>query len=493
MRSRSVLGLTVPFSAALVLTLVLVSACAASSTDKVPITTKSDEARNEYVQGRNLNEKLQAQDALQHLDRALSLDSGFATAELARANASNTAKDFLAHLNKAVALAPNVSEGERYLILAAEAANNGDVKQQKEYLDKVVAAYPRDERVHFALGGYYFGQQEFPEAVAQYKEATEIAPDYSPAYNLLGYALRSQEDYAGAEQAFQKYIALIPNDPNPYDSYAELLMKMGRFDESIAQYRKALAVNNQFFPSRIGIATDLMYLGKAKESQAALEEAVTVSRNDGEKRQALFCLAVLGSDTGNLPMALKSMDREYAVAEKKNDLPAMAADLQAKGNILLNFAKYDDARLAFEQSQKLVARSDVSAQVKSNAESLLHFNLARVAAGKGDFAAASREADAFQKAAEATGNPLQVKQAHSLRGTIALAQKQYDTATTELLQANQQNPQDLYRLSLAYEGKGDAKSAAQYRAKAAGFNSLPALPYAFVRQKAQATTTAKNG
>ena len=39
-------------------------------------------------------------------------------------------------------------------------------------------------------------------------------------------------NYADAEKAFQKYIELIPKDPNPYDSYAELLLKMGRFDDS---------------------------------------------------------------------------------------------------------------------------------------------------------------------------------------------------------------------------------------------------------------------
>ena len=49
--------------------------------------------------------------------------------------------------------------------------------------------------------------------------------------------------YANAEKAFQKYIELIPKDPNPYDSYAELLLKMGRFEDSIAQYRKALEIH----------------------------------------------------------------------------------------------------------------------------------------------------------------------------------------------------------------------------------------------------------
>ncbi|MDQ3224723.1 MAG: tetratricopeptide repeat protein [Gemmatimonadota bacterium] len=68
----------------------------------------------------------------------------------------------------------------------------------------------------------------------EYRKSVELAPDFAPAYNLLGYALRATADYAEAEKAFKKYIELIPEDPNPYDSYAELLMKMGRFDESIA-------------------------------------------------------------------------------------------------------------------------------------------------------------------------------------------------------------------------------------------------------------------
>src|SRR5438045_5375159 len=33
-------------------------------------------------------------------------------------------------------------------------------------------------------------------ALAHYKKATEIAPNYSPAYNLLGYAYRQQGDIA---------------------------------------------------------------------------------------------------------------------------------------------------------------------------------------------------------------------------------------------------------------------------------------------------------
>ena len=185
---------------------------------KIAVTTASEEARKEFLQGRDMVERLLAQDSIQHFDKAISLDANFALAELGRANASQSAKEFFDHLKKAVDLSGKASEGERLLILATQAGANGDVVKQKEQLDKLVAAHPNDERAHFNLGGYHFGQQEFAKAIEHYKKATELAPNYSPAYNILGYAYRQNGDYSNAEQAFKKYIELIPNDPNPYDS-----------------------------------------------------------------------------------------------------------------------------------------------------------------------------------------------------------------------------------------------------------------------------------
>ncbi len=210
---------------------VVASNPAAGTEGKIPVTTSSEEARKAFLEGRDLNEKLLVQNSIEHFDKAISLDPNFALAELNRANVSPTGKEFFEHLKKAVSLAEKASNGERLLILATEAGANGNAAKQKEYLDQLVAAYPNDERAHFNLGGYYFGQQDMPQAIEHYKKATELAPTYSTAFNILGYAYRQNADYANSEAAFKKYIELIPNDPNPYDSYAELLLKMGRFDE----------------------------------------------------------------------------------------------------------------------------------------------------------------------------------------------------------------------------------------------------------------------
>jgi tetratricopeptide (TPR) repeat protein len=460
------------------------STSAPANSGKVPVTTKSEEARKEFLQGRDLSEKLLAQDSLQHFDKALALDPEFATAELARANNSPTAKEFFAHLNKAVSLADKASDGEKLVILMNQAGTNGDVPKQKDLLDKLIAAYPNDERAQFALGNYYFGQQEYAPAVEHYKKATELAPGYSPAYNILGYAYRQQSDYANAEQAFKKYVELIPNDPNPYDSYGELLLKMGKFDDSITQYRKALTVDPHFAPSHFGISADLTYMGKPQEAEAELAKMVDQARNDGELRTAFFGLAVVAADSGKLDKALQQMDKEFAVAEKKDDGAAMAADLQAKGNILAEMGKYDQATQQFDRSLKYIEESSLSQEIKDNATLLHHFNLSAMAIGKKDYAAAKTHADEYRQGAEASKNPAQIKLAHELAGRIALAQKDYDKTITELQQSNLQDPRNLYRLGQAYDGKGDHTKAQEFYSNAAKFNSLPALNYAFIRTKA---------
>jgi tetratricopeptide (TPR) repeat protein len=455
-----------------------------SDSGKILVTTSSEEARKEFLQGRDLSEKLLIQDSIQHFDKAISLDPNFALAELNRAQVSPTGKEFFDHLKKAVSLSEKSSNGEKLLILANEAGANGNAAKQKEYLDQLVAAYPNDERAHFNLGGYYFGQQDMPQAIEHYKKATEIAPTYSTAFNILGYAYRQNADYANAEKAFKKYIELIPNDPNPYDSYAELLLKMGRFDESIAQYQKALTIDSNFINSHQGIAAALMYQGKPDEAAAELQKITDKARSDAERRTALFALTVVDVDSGKMDKALAEADKQYALGEKTNDLPAMTGDLQLKGNIMLEMGKPDDAKALFERGLKMTQDSNLSQEIKDNAKLFHHYNLTRVALAKKDLTTAKTEAEAFRKGTESLKNPFQTKQAHELLGMIALEAKDYDNAVAEFQLANQQNPYDLYRLCQAYQGNGDMGKAKEFCTKAATFNSLPQLNLAFIRMKA---------
>jgi len=453
---------------------------------KIPITTASAEAKAEFLQGRELAEKLQITDSIPHYQKAVTLDPNFAWGELSLANNAPNGKEFFEHLDKAVALSDKASNGERLLILAARAGANNDTVKQRENLEALVAAYPDDERAHFNLGGFYFGQQDYSKAIEQYRRATEIAPEYSTAWNILGYAYRQNGDYASAEKSFQKYIQLIPKDPNPYDSYAELLLKMGRYDDSIVQYRKALEIQPNFVNAHQGIAMALLYSGKPGEAEKELAEFSRKARNDGEKRTAMFARTVVHIDSGQTAKALADVDERYAVAQKNNDVAGMAFDRGLRGLILVESGKADAAQKEFDAGFQLVQDSTLSQEIKDNAKLAHHYNLSRVAVAKNDLAGAKKEADEYRRGAAGAKNPFIAKNAHELDGIIALAEKDWNKAIAELGQANPQNPQDTYRLCEAYRGKGDRAKAAELCVRAAEFNTLPNVNYAFIRVKAKA-------
>jgi tetratricopeptide (TPR) repeat protein len=464
---------------------VLILAAAADPGDgKIPVTTKSEQARKEFLLGRKLVDNLRLTDAIAHFDRAIALDPTFALAELARANVAPTAKDFRAHLDKAIALSAGASEGERLAIQAAEAGAVGDAATVKQCVERNAALFPRDERARFALGTYYAGQQDNVKAIEIYQATIAIAPDFPPVYNNLGYAYKTVGNYPEAEKAFKRYAELIPDDPNPYDSYAELLMKMGRFDESIAQYRKALAIDPHFISSRIGSAMDALYLGKPDVATAALTEVFAQARHDGERRQAVFVQAVVYADQGKMDQAVQQAVKEFGIAQKIGDAAAMSADLNFKANILLGMGKTDAALAAFDSALQVVETSSLPDGTKRLTRLFQHANVAAVAIARKDLDTARRESDAFAKEARQNPNRFQLNLTHELAGRIALAADQYDRAIAELLQANLQDPYNLYRLALAYKGKGDTAKTRDFADQAAHWNGLPALNYALVRAKA---------
>ena len=473
------------FPASFFMVLILLTGCTKKEEDegKVPITAVSDEAKQDFIKGRDIYEKLKFQESIQYFEGALAKDDNFALAYYYHANTNTTTKGFFEDVDKAVALADKVSEGEKLMIMALQAGAYGEQKKQEEYLSKLVQLYPNDERAHGLLGQFYFGQQDYNKAIEHLSKATEIAPNYSSSYNMLGYSNRNLGNYAEAEKAFKKYIELIPDDPNPYDSYAELLMKQGKYEESIEQYRKALAIDPNFVSSFLGISCNYNFLGKYEDARKELQTLYDKARNDGERGQALFAMTVSYADEGNFDKAMEEMQKQYVLNEKTNDAGGMAGDFNAMGNILLEARKYDEAMKKFEQAVEVTLASNLSNEVKENTKRFHLYNAARVSLMKNDLKKSKEIANEFGEKANAANNTFQIWLSHELYGCIALQGKDYTKAESEFKMANQQNPYTHYRLGLAYQGLKDKEKADQHFKMAANFNSLTNLNQSFVRLK----------
>ncbi|MEN6532894.1 MAG: tetratricopeptide repeat protein [Bryobacteraceae bacterium] len=457
---------------------------AAEAPKKIPITTSSAEAQAAYLKARGLVENMRVAEARPLLDEAISKDPNFALAHLLRAQTASSTDSFLNDLKAAVAAAGKASEGEQLLIRAQETYINGDNKARGEYLTKLVAAYPNDERAHWFFGINQYSLRQYDSAIAEFQKAIQLAPDYAPAHNQLGYAYREVEKYPEAEAAFRKYAQLIPNEPNPHDSLAELLLKMGRFSESTASYQKALSLDAGFINAYLGIAANLMYQEKHKEALDQLQKGFEAARDDGERQRMLRAMAVANLDEGKPLAALAALTKESALAEQIGDKAAMSQVTFARGELLVDTGKAAEAKTEFAKSLELLQQSAVPERRKEIVELYYHGGLALVAAVKKDFADAAKEAEAMRAGIETMGNPNDVRRAHEVLGIVALRQMKYDDAITHLNQADLSSPYTMFQLAKAYAGKKDAENAKAHYQKAATAYTLPELRYAMVRHAA---------
>ena len=126
--------------------LCVLAAAAATEAGEIPITTSSPEAKQLYLKGRDLQEKLRATDARPLFEQALAKDPGFTLAAVGLANSSGTAKEFFAGVSRAVALSAKASEPEKLLVCALDAGAKGEPARQQDCLGKLVAACPDDAR-----------------------------------------------------------------------------------------------------------------------------------------------------------------------------------------------------------------------------------------------------------------------------------------------------------------------------------------------------------
>jgi tetratricopeptide (TPR) repeat protein len=464
---------------------VLATPLAALAADQIPITTSSEEARQLYLKGRDLFEKLRATDARALFVQAAAKDPDFALAQVGLANSAGSAKEFFDAVARAVALADHVSAPEKQLICALDAGAKGEPARQLECLRRLIAACPNDERARTLLGNYDFGRQDYDAAVAAYEKAIAIDPGFSQPYNQLGYAYRFLGRLDEAERTFKKYIELIPDDPNPYDSYAELLMKRGRFQESIRSYEKALALDPHFVNSYVGIGNDRVFMGQPAEARKEYAKLLDVARTDGERRLAHFWTAMSYVHEGATDEALAEVGKMASIDRAGNDLVALSGALAQMGNILLEAGRTDEAAARFRERDATIARAEVAAAVKEATRRQALFDEARVALARRDPASAKSRAAAYAKAVAVKSIPFEVRQSHELQGRLALAKKDYATAAAELRQANQRDPRVLYLLAVALEGGGDHKTATEMAVKAADFNGLSPT-YGYVRGKARA-------
>ena len=84
------------------------------------------------------------------------------------------------------------------------------------------------------------------DAVANYKKAIELKPDYAQAYNNLGTTLRELCQLEEAEASYKKAIELKSDYSRAYFGLGNTYKDLGKVEEAVANYKKAIELKPDY-------------------------------------------------------------------------------------------------------------------------------------------------------------------------------------------------------------------------------------------------------
>jgi tetratricopeptide (TPR) repeat protein len=176
--------------------------------------------------------------------------------------------------------------------------------------------------------------------LAAAKLATGMLPQNAAAWHSYGLALYSSDRYEDALAAYDQALALDP-DPATYTNRAAALLALGRPEDALAAANQAIALDLHLAAAHLNRGNSLFRLGRFEDALAAFDQALALDPGNASAHSNR------GGTLYNLKRfedALIAFDQELALR------PRDAEAHKNRGFALFQLGRADDALAAFDQA-----------------------------------------------------------------------------------------------------------------------------------------------
>ena len=435
------------------------------------VTTSSAKAKDLYQRAVQDYELLYLERSLIGFRAAAKEDPQFAAAFAMVAFNTRDPEETRTAREQARTLAAKASPGEKLMIQWFDNIEEGKYLEGIVAMNDLIAMFPRDKHIYYFAANWLIGVNGLEQAHTFLHKALEVDTDYPPALNDLAYLHARNRQFEEAFQDMERYAALLPKEPNPQDSYGEVLRMAGRYEASLDHYRAALAIDPNFNTSQLGLGDTYALMGDQEKARQEYDKAIEKEPNPANRFDYRMQKAITWVREKNYVEADRELWRISVEAH------AQSYEFQ-EAQALLRMAHYAaDDQLALE---RLASAEDALTHkhnlLPSDRDEALA-QILRVRASRWSHASKPDEAQKAltQLAALAATNHSRTIQAcwHGAAGASLAAQGNLKEAIPEL-EEDQDNPETLAVLIKAYKDAAAAGKSQEAEARLRSTN-MPSL------------------
>lgn len=127
---------------------------------------------------------------------------------------------------------------------------------------------------------------------------------------------------------------------------------MGRYDEAVASFDQAVALDQNLSVAWRNRGLSLSFLGRTDESEASFSRALSL---EPENAETWYYLALARRDTGNITGAIESLDHAVAIPSRSRDQAiTLHSCLMLQGDLLTCEGRMDEANVSYRKAHEIV-------------------------------------------------------------------------------------------------------------------------------------------
>jgi tetratricopeptide (TPR) repeat protein len=442
----------------------------------LPITTSSAKARELYIKGMEDYENLYLERCNDDWRAAVKEDPNLAVAWAWIAFNSGNPQEVSAARAKAKDLAAKTTPGEQLMVAWVVKVEEGDFLGGITAMNDMLAMYPRDKHLLYLAGNWLMGENGNDQAQHMMEKALAIDKNYPAALNDLAYVEARNREFDKAFDAMDRYVALLPKEPNPQDSYGELKRMAGDFESSLTHYRAALKIDPDFVTSQLGLGDTYALMGNQDQARIEYDKAIRFAPNEADRLTYGMQKAMTYVRDGNYAEADRQFQQIAESAHAKNqDLQEAQAlrhmaEYQADDNVALKHLKLAEESLDHRSTISISDREEELSRILRNR--VVH------AAHAGNQPLADKSLQHLEAMANGSRNRVIQSSFNGAAGTLLMDEKKYEDAIARL-EEDQDNPFTMELLVQAYYQTMQTEKLHTAEAKLRG-NNMPTMEQALV-------------